>query len=115
MLANRAVFASTLTPDRGQESLPEREPMKASYFGCMGYSERHKFPASWPVPPTYHDPKISMQSYQKGIEECEFAEELGFDWTSVSEHHYSGNRTTPNPGVMAASVAKTCKRGGGAL
>ena len=84
--------------------------MKASYFGCMGYSERHKFPASWPVPPSYHDPRISMQSYQEGIEECEFAEDMGFDWVSVSEHHYTGNRTTPNPAVMAAAVAERCKR-----
>ena len=79
--------------------------MKASYFGCMGYSERHKFPADWPVPPSFQDPKISMRSYQEGIEECEFAEEMGFDWVSLSEHHYSGNRTTPNPAVMAAAVA----------
>jgi alkanesulfonate monooxygenase SsuD/methylene tetrahydromethanopterin reductase-like flavin-dependent oxidoreductase (luciferase family) len=84
--------------------------VKASYFGCMGYSERGKFPATWPVPPSYYDPKIAMQSYQEGIEECEFAEELGFDWVSLSEHHYSGNRTTPNPAVMAAAVAERCKR-----
>jgi alkanesulfonate monooxygenase SsuD/methylene tetrahydromethanopterin reductase-like flavin-dependent oxidoreductase (luciferase family) len=84
--------------------------MKASYFGCMGYSERHKFPATWPVPPSYYDPKIAMQSYQEGIAECELAEELGFDWVSLSEHHYSGNRTTPNPAVMAAAVAERCRR-----
>ena len=84
--------------------------MKASYFGSMGYADRHKFPANWPVPPSYHDPKISMQSYQEGIEECEFAEEMGFDWVSLSEHHYSGNRTTPNPALMAAAVAERCKR-----
>ena len=84
--------------------------MKASYFGCMGYSERHKFPAGWPVPPAYHDPEVSMQSYREGMAECELAEDLGFDWVSLSEHHYSGNRTTPNPAVMAAAVAERCKR-----
>ncbi len=84
--------------------------MKASYFGSMGYSERHKFPAIWPVPPMYQDPKLSMQSYQQGMEECEFAEEVGFDWVSLSEHHYSGNRTTPNPALMAAAVAERCKK-----
>ncbi|MCI0867159.1 MAG: LLM class flavin-dependent oxidoreductase, partial [Chloroflexi bacterium] len=84
--------------------------MKASYFGCMGYSERHMFPANWPVPPVYLDPEISMRSYQEGMEECEFAEEVGFDWVSLSEHHYSGNRTTPNPALMAAAVAERCKR-----
>ena len=84
--------------------------MKASYFGSMGYSDRHKFPAQWPVPPQYQDPEISMRSYRDGMAECEFAEELGFDWVSLSEHHYSGNRTTPNPAVMAAAVAERCQR-----
>ncbi len=51
-----------------------------------------------------------MRSYREGMAECELAEELGFDWISLSEHHYSGNRTTPNPAVMAAAVAERCKR-----
>ena len=84
--------------------------MKASYFGCMGYADRDQFPAGWPVAPHHHDPEVSLRSYQEGIAECELAEELGFDWISLSEHHYSGNRTTPNPAVMAAAVAERCKR-----
>lgn len=84
--------------------------MKASYFGCMGYAERDRFPEGWPVPPSFHDPEVSMRSYAEGMAECELAEELGFDWISLSEHHYSGNRTTPNPAVMAAAVAERCKR-----
>jgi alkanesulfonate monooxygenase SsuD/methylene tetrahydromethanopterin reductase-like flavin-dependent oxidoreductase (luciferase family) len=51
-----------------------------------------------------------MQSYQEGMEECELAEELGFDWLSFSEHHYSGNRLTPNPALMAAAVAQRCQK-----
>ncbi len=78
--------------------------MKASLFAQMGYSERHKFPATWPVPPNYHDPAVTMQSYEDGMEECELAEEVGFDWISLSEHHYSGNRLTPNPALMAAAA-----------
>ena len=84
--------------------------MKASLFAQMGYSERHKFPATWPVPPSHHDPAVTMQSYEDGLEECELAEETGFDWISVSEHHYSGNRLTPNPAVMAAAVAQRYKK-----
>ena len=83
--------------------------MKASYFGCMGYAERDRFPAGWPVPPAFHDPEVSLRSYQEGMEECELAEDLGFDWISLSEHHYSGNRTTPNPAVIAAAVAERCR------
>ena len=84
--------------------------MKASFFAQMGYSERHKFPVTWPVPPSHHDPAVTMQSYEDGMEECEFAEDMGFDWISLSEHHYSGNRLTPNPAVMVAAVAQRCKR-----
>jgi len=84
--------------------------MKASYFGSMGYADRHKFPADWPVPPSHHQPAVAMRSYQEGLEECEYAEDLGFDWISISEHHFSGNRTTPNPAVMAGVVAERCKK-----
>ena len=84
--------------------------MKASYLGAMGYSERHLFPDSWPIPPAYHDPQLSVQSYQDGMAECEFAEEMGFEWISFSEHHYSGRIATGNPAVMAAAVAERCKK-----
>ena len=84
--------------------------MKASYLGAMGYAQRHLFPDTWPIPPAYDDPKISVQSYREGIEECEFAEEVGFEWISFSEHHYSGRIATGNPAVMAAAVAERCKK-----
>jgi len=84
--------------------------MKASYFGPMGYSQRHEFPDGWPIPPAYHDPETSVRSYQEGMEECEFAEEMGFEWISLSEHHYSGRIATGNPAVMAAAVAERCKK-----
>lgn len=84
--------------------------MKASFFAQMGYAERHTFPATWPVPPSYHDPAVTMQSYANGMEECALAEAVGFDWISCSEHHYSGNRLTPNPAVMAAAIAQRCTK-----
>ena len=84
--------------------------MKASYFGPMGYSQRNMFPTTWPIPPSYHDPETSVQSYQEGMEECEFAEEMGFEWVSFSEHHYSGRIATGNPAIIAAAVAERCKK-----
>ena len=84
--------------------------MKASYLGAMGYSDRRFFPATWPVPPAYHDPETSVRSYEEGMDECEFAQEMGFDWISFSEHHYSGRIATGNPAVMAAAVAERCKK-----
>lgn len=84
--------------------------MIASYFACMGYAERHSLPGSWPVAPAYNDPSASQRSYQEGLAECELAEAVGFDWISVSEHHYSGTRLTPNPALMAATVAERCRK-----
>ena len=55
-------------------------------------------------------PEVSVRSYQEGMDECEFAEEMGFDWVSFSEHHYSGRIATAVPAVMAAAVAERCKR-----
>ena len=43
------------------------------------------------------------------MEEYEFAEEMGFEWVSFSEHHYSGRIATGRPAVMAATVAERCK------
>src|SRR5262249_27700930 len=31
------------------------------------------------------------------------ADEFGFDWVTVAEHHYSGFSLTPNPMVMAGA------------
>src|ERR687895_349799 len=84
--------------------------MKASYLGAMGYAQRSNFPSTWPIPPIYHDPETSVQSYQEGMEECQFAEEMGFAWVSFSEHHYSGRIATGTPAVMAAAVAERCKK-----
>jgi alkanesulfonate monooxygenase SsuD/methylene tetrahydromethanopterin reductase-like flavin-dependent oxidoreductase (luciferase family) len=84
--------------------------MKASYLGAMGYAQRYNFPTTWPIPPIYHDPATSVRSYQEGMEECELAEEMGFEWVSFSEHHYSGRIATGTPAVMAAAVAERCKK-----
>ena len=83
--------------------------MKASYLGAMGYARRGEFPLTWPTPPGYNDPAVSVQSYQDGIAECEFAEAAGFEWVSFSEHHYSGRIATGTPAVVAAAVAERCK------
>ena len=39
------------------------------------------------------------------VERVQFVEQLGFDWISVSEHHYSPRILTPSPVVSAAWLA----------
>ena len=84
--------------------------MKASMFAGMGYSQRATFPSTWPVSPVHADPETSVQSYREGMDECQLAEEMGFDWLSFSEHHYSGRIATGTPAVMASAVAERCKK-----
>jgi alkanesulfonate monooxygenase SsuD/methylene tetrahydromethanopterin reductase-like flavin-dependent oxidoreductase (luciferase family) len=44
------------------------------------------------------------------LERLEYVEELGFDWVSVSEHHYSPRILTPSPIVTAAFLAARLRR-----
>jgi alkanesulfonate monooxygenase SsuD/methylene tetrahydromethanopterin reductase-like flavin-dependent oxidoreductase (luciferase family) len=84
--------------------------MKASLYARMQYVTPQNLPGGWPVAPALYDPKIGMQCFQDGMENLEFADHLGFDWISFSEHHYSYNSVAPHPAVMAAAMADRIKR-----
>jgi alkanesulfonate monooxygenase SsuD/methylene tetrahydromethanopterin reductase-like flavin-dependent oxidoreductase (luciferase family) len=79
--------------------------MKVSYFETARYRAPRQLPAEWPVPPDAYDRGAGAESYRGMVERLQFVERLGFDWISVSEHHYSPNRLTPNPVVAAAHLA----------
>ncbi len=79
--------------------------MKVSYFETARYLPPRKLRAEWPVPPDAYDREAGERSYRGMTERLQFVEELGFDWISVSEHHYSPQRLTPNPIVSAAHLA----------
>jgi alkanesulfonate monooxygenase SsuD/methylene tetrahydromethanopterin reductase-like flavin-dependent oxidoreductase (luciferase family) len=79
--------------------------MKVSYFETARYRAPRQLPAEWPVPPDAYDREAGVESYRGMVERLQLVERLGFDWISVSEHHYSPNRLTPNPVVAAAHLA----------
>ena len=79
--------------------------MKVSYFETARYLAPRQLPAEWPVPPDAYDREAGAQAYRGMVERMRFVEKLGFDWISVSEHHYSPQRLTPNPVVSAAHLA----------
>jgi len=60
----------------------------------------------WPASPEYCDAGVAQQSMQRSLDMARRAEELGFDWVSVSEHHYAPYMMTPNPLIMAASEGR---------
>ncbi|MGH7094523.1 MAG: hypothetical protein ACREFB_13440, partial [Stellaceae bacterium] len=63
--------------------------MKVSFFETGRYPVPPGFPRQWPVPSAAYDPDIGVKAYAGIIERLKFVEEIGFDWISVSEHHYS--------------------------
>jgi alkanesulfonate monooxygenase SsuD/methylene tetrahydromethanopterin reductase-like flavin-dependent oxidoreductase (luciferase family) len=79
--------------------------MKVSYFETARYLAPRPLPTEWPVPPAAYDRAAGATAYQGMIERLRHVEALGFDWISVSEHHYSPHRLTPAPTVSAAHLA----------
>ncbi len=79
--------------------------MKVSYFETGRYVAPPDLPREWPVPPGAYDPAVGVEAYRSMVERVKFVEALGFDWVSVSEHHYSPRILTPSPVVSAAYLA----------
>ena len=84
--------------------------MKASLYARMQYVTPQNLPGGWPVAPALYDPKVGMQCFQDGMEKLEFADQLGSDWISFSEHHHSYNSVAPHPAILAAAMANRIKQ-----
>jgi len=79
--------------------------MKVSFFETARYSAPGALPSEWPVPSGAYDREAGARAYQGMIERLQYVEDLGFDWVSVSEHHYSPRILTPAPIVSASYIA----------
>jgi alkanesulfonate monooxygenase SsuD/methylene tetrahydromethanopterin reductase-like flavin-dependent oxidoreductase (luciferase family) len=79
--------------------------MKVSYFETGRYVLPPDLPREWPVPPAAYDPEVGAKAFRGMVDRVQFVEQLGFDWVSVSEHHYSPRILTPSPVVSAAYLA----------
>src|SRR5262249_34012161 len=79
-------------------------------FETARYQVPPTMPAEWPVPPAAYDPDAGAEAYQGMVERVRYVEELGFDWVSVSEHHYSPRILTPNIAVSASYIAARSKK-----
>ena len=84
--------------------------MKVSFFETVRYVPPRALPTEWPVPSGAYDPAAGAAAYQGMIERLRYVESLGFDWVSVSEHHYSPRILTPSPIVSAAFIAAQLPR-----
>lgn len=60
----------------------------------------------WPVPTSTFSAEVAQRSLEDSLETFELADQLGFDWVTVAEHHYAPMSLTPNPMVMAGAVTQ---------
>jgi len=83
--------------------------MKASLF-C---TSRYMGPTPqgvWPVAAEHCAPETAQRSMQTTLDQFRCADEFGFDWVTVAEHHYSGFSLTPNPMVLAGALTQVVRR-----
>jgi alkanesulfonate monooxygenase SsuD/methylene tetrahydromethanopterin reductase-like flavin-dependent oxidoreductase (luciferase family) len=64
----------------------------------------------WPLSGKYFSPDVAVRSMQTTLDQFRRADEFGFDWLTVAEHHYSAFSLSPNPMVMAAAVCQVARR-----
>src|ERR671922_1814714 len=64
---------------------------------------------TWPVPTDGFSPEVAQQSMAASLEQFELADQLGFDWVTVAEHHFAPMSLTPNPMVMAGAMTQRVK------
>ena len=84
--------------------------MKASFLATTTYAGLAPGGMTWPVAPVLCDRETAARTMRQTIESCRHAEALGFDWISLSEHHYAPMMLTPNPLVMAGALSQAVKR-----
>jgi alkanesulfonate monooxygenase SsuD/methylene tetrahydromethanopterin reductase-like flavin-dependent oxidoreductase (luciferase family) len=85
--------------------------VKASFMCSMTYedSSAHEY-SDWPVPPRVFDTDTGQRTYDDFLGWSAQADELGFDWVSVSEHHYAPLIIAPSTGVMAGALSQVVRR-----
>jgi alkanesulfonate monooxygenase SsuD/methylene tetrahydromethanopterin reductase-like flavin-dependent oxidoreductase (luciferase family) len=64
----------------------------------------------WPLASDVYSAATAERSMQTTLDQFRLADEFGFDWVTVAEHHYSGFSLTPNPMVLAGALTQVVKR-----
>ncbi len=84
--------------------------MKVALFSSVPYQG----PAPrgvWPVPTSEEfSTEVAQRSMAASLDQFQLADEMGFDWVTVAEHHYAPMSLTPNPMIMAGALTQRVKR-----
>jgi len=83
--------------------------MKAALFTPSPYVdpiERRR----WPVPVSQYTDEAAERSMNASLDQFELADQVGFDWVTLAEHHFAPFSLTPNPMVMAGALTQRVKK-----
>jgi alkanesulfonate monooxygenase SsuD/methylene tetrahydromethanopterin reductase-like flavin-dependent oxidoreductase (luciferase family) len=76
-----------------------------TYFGAKASTH-----PGWPTPQALFRPEEAARSHAFNFDLARLADELGFDWVSTSEHHYSPRLLAPNAFVLSAALSQVVRR-----
>src|SRR4051794_36640082 len=83
--------------------------MQAALFSLVPY-QGPVDKGVWPIPAASYSAEAAERSMQASLEQFELADQVGFDWVTVAEHHFAPMSLTPNPMVMAGALSQRVKR-----
>jgi alkanesulfonate monooxygenase SsuD/methylene tetrahydromethanopterin reductase-like flavin-dependent oxidoreductase (luciferase family) len=85
--------------------------VKISYLCANTYVDQAVMGrATYPFPPGLYDRDVGARSVEAALANARLADELGYDWVSVSEHHFAPGIQTPNAIVFAGALTQVVRR-----
>jgi alkanesulfonate monooxygenase SsuD/methylene tetrahydromethanopterin reductase-like flavin-dependent oxidoreductase (luciferase family) len=84
--------------------------MKASMLCGAHYGGADAHHQRPPVSPLFCDPRVAERSFDQWLEYAAMADEIGFDWVSVSEHHFSPLILAPSVAPLAGALTQIVRR-----
>lgn len=82
--------------------------MKAAFFSAVFYIG--PAPGGWPAPADTYSHADARATLDSALDQFRLADEIGFDWVSLAEHHFGPFGLTPNPMVFAGALTQVVKR-----
>ncbi len=83
--------------------------MKAALFSPVRYNGPSAG-TGWPIAGSIYSAETAEQSMNSALAQFQLADEAGFDWVTVAEHHYAPFSLTPNPMVLAGALTQVVRR-----
>ena len=66
--------------------------------------------SGWPTPTDGYLVEEAERSMSNSLAQFKLADELGYDWVGLTEHHFGPFALTPNPTVFAGAMTQVVKR-----